>query len=123
MRNLTVARLTEGMSLADIQQELRKLGPLNSPPLQHHTMENGVEVIYVKQSLPQDKLRRKFMSSEMRTDEARPLANLILQACEKIKIQITDSRYQGIRESFISNKGEFESNMTDLVATEIMKKI
>lgn len=123
MRNVTVARLTEGMSLADIQRELGKLGPLRSPPSQHHTMENGVEVVYVKQSLPYDKLRRKFMSNDMRTDEARPLASLILQACKKINIQITDSRYQSIRESLISHKGEFESNMADLVATEIMKKI
>jgi hypothetical protein len=37
-----VARLTEGMSLADIQREIHKLGDFRTPPSQHHTMENGV---------------------------------------------------------------------------------
>ncbi len=47
--NLTkVARLTEGMNLGSIQSEMSKLGDFRSPPSQYHTMENGVEVIYVK---------------------------------------------------------------------------
>jgi hypothetical protein len=56
--NLTkVARLTEGMNLGAIQSEMSKLGDFRSPPSQYHTMENGVEVIYVKKSGPQDKLK------------------------------------------------------------------
>ena len=47
--NLTkVAMLTEGMNLGSIQSEMSKLGDFRSPPSQYHTMENGVEVIYVK---------------------------------------------------------------------------
>jgi hypothetical protein len=47
--NLTkVARLTEGMNLGAIQSEMSKLGDFRSPPSQYHTMENGVEVVYVK---------------------------------------------------------------------------
>jgi hypothetical protein len=48
MNSTNVARLTEGMSLADIQGEMSKLGNFRSPPSQYHTMENGVEVVYVK---------------------------------------------------------------------------
>jgi hypothetical protein len=48
MSSARMARLTEGMSLTDIQREMHKLGEFRSPPSQYHTMENGVEVVYVK---------------------------------------------------------------------------
>ncbi len=77
--NLTkVARLTEGMNLRAIQGEMSKLGNFRSPPSQYHTMENGVEVVYVKNSSPQEKLKRLVMSDDMKVDQARPLSNLIL---------------------------------------------
>ena len=123
MNSTRVARLTEGMSLADIQRELNKLGEFRNPPSQHHTMENGVEVVYVKKSGPQDRLKRMIMSDDMKVDEARPLANLILNACERIGIDASDSRYQNIREAIINGNGDFHSDMRDLVGLEAMNKI
>jgi hypothetical protein len=61
------------------------------------------------------------MSDEMKTDEARPLANLILIACKKIGVDISDSRYQNVREALISDKGDFRSDMQDLVGKEAMR--
>jgi hypothetical protein len=122
--NLTkVARLTEGMNLGAIQGEMRKLGNFRSPPSQYHTMENGQEVIYVKKSGPQDRLRRLVMSDEMKVDEASPLANLILNACKKIGVDIADGRYQNIREALVNGNGDFHSDMRDLVGLEAMSKI
>ena len=122
--NLTkVARLTEGMNLGAIQSEMRKLGNFRSPPSQYHTMENGQEVIYVKKSGPQDRLRRLVMSDDMKADEASPLANLILNACKKIGVDITDGRYQNIREALVTGNGDFHSDMRDLVVLEAMSKI
>ena len=83
MNLMKVATLTEGMSLADIQGEMSKLGNFRSPPSQYHTMKNGVEFVYVKNSGPQEKLKRLVMSDDMKVDQARPLSNLILTACEK----------------------------------------
>ena len=122
--NLTkVATLKEGMSLRDIQREMSKLGDFRSPPSQYHTMENGVEVVYVKKSGPQDRLRRLVLSDEMKADEASPLANLILNACEKIGVDIADGRYQNIREALVTGNGDFHSDMRDLVGLEAMRKI
>jgi hypothetical protein len=121
MSSASVARLTEGMSLVEIQKEMNKLGTFHIPPVQHHTVENGIEVIYVKKAGPQDRLRRLIMSDEMKTDEARPLANLILNACKKIGVDISDSRYQNVREALISDKGDFHSDMQDLVGKEAMR--
>ncbi len=123
MGSARVARLTEGMSLADIQREMGKLGDFRTPPSQHHTMKNGQEVIYVKKSSPQDRLKWLVMSDDMRVDEARPLSNLILHACEKIGVDVTDSRYQSVREALVSGNGDFQSNMRDLVGLEAMSKI
>lgn len=122
MNSTRVARLTEGMSLADIQRELNKLGEFRNPPSQHHTMENGVEVIYVKKSGPQDRLKRLVMSEDMMADEARPLANLILNACKKIGVDISDSGYQNIREALIGGKGDFHLEMQNLVLQEAMSQ-
>jgi len=122
--NLTkVARLTEGMNLGAIQSEMSKLGDFRSPPSQYHTMENGQEVIYVKKSGPQDRLRRLVMSDDMKADEASPLANLILNACKKIGVDITDGRYQNIREALVTGNGDFHSDMRDLVGLEAMRNI
>jgi hypothetical protein len=121
MNSANVARLTEGMSLADIQGEMSKLGNFRSPPSQYHTMENGVEVVYVKKSGPQEKLKRLVMSEDMKVDEARPLANLILDACKKIDIDVSDSRYQNIREALAVGNGDFQSDMQDLVSLESMR--
>ena len=121
MSSARVARLTEGMSLADIQREMHKLGEFRSPPSQYHTMENGQEVIYVKKSGPQDRLKRLVMSADMKVDEARPLANLILDACKKIGVDVSDSRYQNIREALVAGNGDFQSDMQDLVSVETMR--
>ena len=119
--NLTkVARLTEGMNLGAIQGEMSKLGDFRSPPSQYHTMENGVEVIYVKKSGPQDKLKRLVMSDDMKVDQARPLSNLILTACEKIGVDSSDRDYQNIREALINGNGDFHREMNNLVAQEDM---
>jgi hypothetical protein len=120
MSSARVARLTEGMSLADIQREMNKLGEFRSPPSQYHTMESGQEVIYVKKSSPQDCLKRLVMSDDMKVDEARPLANLILNACKKIGVDVNDIRYQNIRESLVTGGGDFQSDMQDLVCLEAM---
>ncbi len=120
MSSARVARLTEGMSLADIQREMNKLGEFRSPPSQYHTMENGQEVIYVKKSSPQDRLKRLVMSDGMKVDEARPLANLILNACKNIGVDVNDVRYQNIRESLVTGGGDFQSDMQDLVCLEAM---
>lgn len=48
MNSTNVARLTEGMNLGAIQNEISKLGNFRSPPSQYHTMENKVKVVYVK---------------------------------------------------------------------------
>jgi hypothetical protein len=116
-------RLTEGMSLEDIQGEINKLGEFRTPPSQYHTMENGQEVIYVKKSGPQDRLKRLVMSDDMRADEARPLCNLILQACKKIDVDDTDGRYRNIRQALITGNENFASDLKDLVAIEVMKKM
>ncbi len=117
--NLTkVATLTEGMSLGDIQREMSKLGDFRSPPSQYHTMENGVEVVYVKKSGPQDRLRRLVMSDDMKADEARPLANLILNACKKIGVDSSDRDYQNIREALINGNGDFQGKISDLATQE-----
>ncbi len=117
--NLTkVARLTEGMNLRAIQSEMRKLGDFRSPPSQYHTMENGVEVVYVKNSGPQGKLKRLLMSEDMKADEARPLANLILNACKKIGVDSSDRDYQNIRESLINGNGDFQEKISDLATQE-----
>ena len=119
--NLTkVATLREGMSLADIQSEMSKLGNFRSPPSQYHTMEDGVEVVYVKNSSPQDKLKRLVMSDDMKVDQARPLSNLILTACEKIGVDSSDRDYQNIREALINGNGDFHREMNNLVAQEDM---
>ena len=123
MNSANTVRLTEGMSLLEIQKEMNKLGAFRTPPAQYHTVENGLEVIYVKKAGPQDRLRRLIMSDDMKTDEARPLANLLLSACKKIGVDISDSRYQNIREALISDKGDFQSDMQDLVMLEIAGKI
>ncbi len=120
MSSARVARLTEGMSLADIQREMNKLGEFRSPPSQYHTMESGQEVIYVKKSSPQDRLKRLVMSDGMKVDEARPLANLILNACKNIGVDVNDVRYQNIRESLVTGGGDFQSDMQDLVCLEAM---
>lgn len=121
--NLTkVARLTEGMNLGAIQGELSKLGNFRSPPSQYHTMENGVEVVYVKQSGPQDRLKRFIMSDDMKMDEARPLANLILNACKKIDVNISDSRYQNIREALVTGNGDFSLELANLVFLETLNR-
>jgi hypothetical protein len=117
--NLTkVARLTEGMNLGAIQGEMSKLGDFRSPPSQYHTMEDGVEVIYVKNSGPQDKLKRLVMSDDMKVDQARPLSNLILTACEKIGVDSSDRDYKNIREALINGNGDFHREMNYLVAQE-----
>ncbi len=123
MGSARMARLTEGMSLADIQQEMNKLGGFRAPPSQYHTMENGQEVVYVKKSSPQDRLKRLVMSDDMKADEARPLANLILNACKNINIDISDSRYQNIREALVTGNGDFHLEMQDLVGIEVMRKL
>jgi len=117
--NLTkVARLTEGMNLRAIQAEMSKLGDFRSPPSQYHTMESGVEVIYVKNSGPQDKLKRLVMSDDMKVDQARPLSNLILTACEKIGVDSSDRDYQNIREALITGNGDFQGKISDLATQE-----
>ena len=123
MNSANVARLTEGMSLADIQREMSKLGNFHSPPSQYHTMENGVEVVYVKKSGSQDRLKRLIMSEDMKVDEARPLSNLIFNACKKIGVDVSDSRYQNIREALINGNEDFQSDMRDLVGLEFMKSM
>jgi len=122
MNSTNVARLTEGMNLSAIQGEMRKLGDFRSPPSQYHTMENGVEVVYVKKSGPQDRLKRLIMSAEMKVDQARPLANLISNACKKIDIDVSDSGYQNIREALINGNGDFHHEMQNLVLQEAMIK-
>ena len=121
--NLTkVARLTEGMNLADIQREMNKLGEFRSPPSQYHTMENGQEVIYVKKSTPQDRLKRLFMSDHMRSDEARPLANLILNAFKNVGVDISGSGYKNIREALVNGNENFNLEMQNLVLQEAMSQ-
>ena len=122
--NLTkVARLTEGMNLRAIQGEMSKLGNFRSPPSQYHTMENGVEVVYVKNSSPQEKLKRLVMSDDMKVDQVRPLSNLILNACKNIGVDVSDSRYKNIREALVTGNGDFHSDMRDLVGLEFMKSL
>jgi hypothetical protein len=117
--NLTkVAILKEGMSLGDIQSEMNKLGNFRSPPSQYHTMEDGVEVVYVKNSGPQDKLKRLVMSDDMKVDQARPLANLILTACQKIGVDFSDTDYQNLREALINGNGDFQGKISDLATQE-----
>jgi hypothetical protein len=123
MGSARVARLTEGMNLADIQREMHKLGEFRSPPSQYYTMENGQEVIYVKKSGPQDRLKRLIMSEDMKVDEARPLSNLILNACKKIGVDVSDSRYRNVREALINGDVDFQSDMRDLVGLEFMKSL
>ncbi len=118
MKLAKVARLTEGMNLGSIQTEMSKLGDFRSPPSQYHTMENGVEVVYVKKSGPQDRLRRLVMSDDMKADEARPLANLILNACKKIGVDSSDRDYQNIREALINGNGDFPGKIGDLATQE-----
>lgn len=120
MNSTNVARLTEGMNLRAIQSEMRKLGNLRSPPSQYHTMENGVEVVYVKKSGPQERLKRLIMSDEMKVDQARPLANLISKACKNIDVDDSDSGYQNLREALINGNGDFHGEMTNLVTLEAM---
>lgn len=122
MNSAPVARLTAGMNLADIQREMQKLGNFRTPPSQHHTMENGVEVIYVKKSGPKDQLKRLLMSVEMRADQGRPLVNLILSACEKIGVNKSDAGFQNIREALIHGNGDFYGEMNNLVARESLAK-
>jgi hypothetical protein len=118
MNSANMARLTEGMSLADIQGEMSKLGNFRSPPSQYHTMENGVEVVYVKKSGPQEKLKRLVMSENMKVDQARPLSNLILTACKKIGVDSSDRDYQNIREALINGNGGFHAEMINLATQE-----
>lgn len=118
MNSTNVARLTEGMNLGAIQSEMSKLGNFRSPPSQYHTMENGVEVVYVKKSGPQDRLKRLIMSDEMKVDQARPLANLILKACKNIDVDDSDSGYQNLREALINENGDFHGEMINLVTQE-----
>jgi uncharacterized protein YeeX (DUF496 family) len=122
MNSVNVARLTEGMSLGEIHLEMRKLGDFRSPPSQYHTMENGVEVVYVKKYGPKDRLKRLLMSQDMKVNEARPLANLILNACEKIGVDVSDSGYQNIREALINGNGDFHPEMNNLATQELLNK-
>ena len=115
-----VARLTEGMNLGAIQSEMSKLGDFRSPPSQYHTMENGVEVVYVKKSGPQDKLRRLIMSDDMKADEAKPLSNLILNACKKIGVDDSDIGYQKISEALIYGNEDFFGELINLTTREAM---
>jgi len=120
MNSTNVARLTEGMNLGAIQSEMSKLGNFRSLPSPYHTMENGVEVVYVKKSGPQDRLKRLIMSDEMKVDQARPLANLILQACKNIDVDDSDSGYQNLRDALINGNGDFHGEMINLVTREAM---
>lgn len=120
MNSARIARLTEGMNLGDIQREMNKLGDFRTPPAQFHTMENGVEVIYVKNSGLPDLLKRLIMSDDMKADQGSPLANLILTACQKIGVDISDNRFQNIREILINGNGSFHAEMDNLVALEVM---
>ena len=61
------------------------------------------------------------MSDDMKVDEARPLANLILDACKKIGVDVSDNRYQNIREALAVGNGDFQSDMQDLVSLEAMR--
>ena len=117
-----VARLTADMNLAQIQDKLSELGEFRSAPSQHHTMEKGIEVIYVKKSSPQDRLKRLIMSDDMKADAAMPLANLILNACKNIKVDSTDSRYQNIHKALTTGKGDFSSELANLVLQETLNK-
>ena len=118
MNSTNVARLTEGMNLGAIQSEMSKLGNFRSPPSQYHTMEDGVEVVYVKKSGPQDRLKRLIMSDEMKVDQARPLANLILNACKNIGLNDSDSGYQNLREALINGNGDFYGELMNLATQE-----
>lgn len=122
MSSARVARLTDGMSLAEIQREMNKLGPFRSPPSQYHTMENGQEVIYVKKSGPQDHLKRLVMSNDMKVDEARPLANLILNACKNIRADISNSHCKNIREALVTGNGDFSLELANLVFLETLNQ-
>lgn len=117
-----VARLTEGMSLADIQREIHKLGDFRTPPSQHHTMENGVEVIYVKKTDLQDRLKRMLMSDDMKADEAMPLANLIFNICKEKGIDISPAELKNIRESLVNDNRKFREQFDDLVTMEVMNQ-
>jgi hypothetical protein len=120
MNSRNVARLTEGMNLGAIQSEMSKVGEFRSPPSQYHMMENGMEVVYVKKSGPQDRLKRLIMSDDMKVDEARPLANLILNACKKIDVDDSDDRYQNVREALVNGNGDFYGELMNLATQEAM---
>lgn len=122
MNSAHVARLTEGMNLAEIQHEMQKLGDFRTPPSQFHTIENGVEVVYVKKSGLQDQMKRLLMSVDMKADQGRPLSNLILSACKKIGIDISDHSFQNIREALINGNGNFQAEMDSLVIREAMSR-
>jgi hypothetical protein len=60
------------------------------------------------------------MSDDMKVDEARPLANLILNACKKIGVDSSDRDYQNIREALINGNGDFHGEMINLATREVM---
>ena len=60
------------------------------------------------------------MSDDMKVDEARPLANLILNACKKIGVDSSDRDYQNIREALINGNGDFHGEMIKLATREAM---
>ena len=65
-------------------------------------------------------MKRLVMSDDMKVDQARPLSNLILTACEKIGVDSSDRDYQNIREALINGNGDFHREMNNLVAQEDM---
>ena len=67
-------------------------------------------------------MKRLVMSADMKVAEARPLANLILDACKKIGVDVLDGGYQNIREALINNKCDFHSELQNLVVREAMSR-
>jgi hypothetical protein len=102
---------------------MNKLGNFRSPPSQYHTMEKWSVGCARKKSGPQDRLKLLLMSEGMRVDEARPLANLVLNACKRIDVDFPASDYQNIREAPINGNGDFHSDMSNLVGLEFMKSL
>ena len=67
-------------------------------------------------------MKRLVMSADMRADEARPLTNLILNACKKIGVDISGSGYKNIREALVNGNGNFHLEMQNLVLQEAMSQ-
>lgn len=115
-------RLTENMDMAELHNQLKKLEAGSTPPHQLYTVEHGTDVVYMRAATLSDKIKRQFMSAEMRAAETNPAINLIKNACAKLNIDPNNAHLRDIREA-LSHGGDLQGSLSALRVTQIKNEL